>query len=364
MSTNTSSGISLTHHTADGAQVIPLEPGIYRVGTGSDCALILDDPSVSEAHCEIEVAMDRVVVRDLGSAGGTSIEGVPILEEVLGPGQRLQVGTVEFSYPHKPAPEARPGMPIGSATVAAAARRRSGPRKVSEDMNFGAQLREAFAYPFRRDGMILLICGTIVFTLFEIANLVLSTLRFAGIFGLAYLIVLAMGGGYLFAFMQAIITSSAQGDTDMPPWPEISDFVGDILGPFFRLLAILLVCAGPGLVLMTIHPAIGIGVLLLGLFCLPMALLTVAMADSLSGLNPIVIFSGIAKVPARYLCICAVFMVVLAVQRGGEVVLAYSPIPLLPTVVAIFFSLYGLAVEMRLLGLLYHTNRERFAWFQ
>jgi hypothetical protein len=40
------------------------------------------------------------------------------------------------------------------------------------------------------------------------------------------------------------------------------------------------------------------------------------------------------------------------------------PIPLLPTVIASFLSLYGLAVEMRLLGLLYYTNRERFAWFQ
>jgi len=42
-----------------------------------------------------------------------------------------------------------------------------------------AQVREAFAYPFRRDGLVLLLCGTIVFSLFEIAQLVLSTLRFA-----------------------------------------------------------------------------------------------------------------------------------------------------------------------------------------
>jgi hypothetical protein len=105
-------------------------------------------------------------------------------------------------------------------------------------------------------------------------------------------------------------------------------------------------------------------VLLLGVACLPMALLTVAMADGLAGLNPLIIFSGIAKVPGRYFCICLVFLAVLAIQRVGELVLAYSPIPLIPTVIAIFLSLYGLAVEMWLLGLLYYINRERFAWFQ
>jgi hypothetical protein len=36
----------------------------------------------------------------------------------------------------------------------------------------------------------------------------------------------------------------------------------------------------------------------------------------------------------------------------------------LETVLASFLSLHGLAVGMRLLGLLYYTNRERFAWFQ
>lgn len=363
MSTNASSAVSLIHHTPEGVQTIPLEPGTYRVGTGSDCALILDDPSVSEAHCEIEVVGDRLVVRDLGSVAGTSIDRVPIQEEVLRPGQRLQVGAVEFSYPGRSAQAVRAAKPVSAATAVPVARRRGGRSKLPEDAAFGAQVREAFAYPFRRDGLVLLLCGTIVFSLFEIAQLVLSTLRFAGIFGLAYLIVLAMSGGYLFAFMQAIITSSAQGETDMPPWPEISDFVGDLLGPFFRLIAIVLACAGPGFVLLAVAPAIGVVVLLLGLSCLPMALLTVAMADSLAGLNPIIIFSGIAKVPGRYFCICVVFLVVLAVQRGGEYVLAYSPIPLLPTVIAIFLSLYGLAVEMRLLGLLYYTNRERFAWF-
>ena len=345
-------------------QTIPLDPGVYRLGSHPECALVLDHPSVSEVHCEIEVGDGTVVVRDLGSGTGTQIDGVLIQEEMLRPGQVLRVGDVEFHYavqqtqPRTPVPRRASAMPSPLQ-----ARPKGGVRKVAADSTFGAQLGDAFTYGFRRDGLILLICGTIVFSLLEIAQMVLGALRYAGIFGLAYLIVIAMSGGYLFAFMQAIITSSAQGETEMPPWPEVSNFLGDILGPFFRLVVIVIACAGPGLVLLTVSPAIGIPVLLLGIFCLPMALLTVAMADGLAGLNPLVIFSGIAKVPGQYICICLVFLAVLAVQRGGELLLAQSPVPILPTVVATFLSLYGLAVEMRLLGLLYYTNRERLAWF-
>jgi hypothetical protein len=50
---------------------------------------------------------------------------------------------------------------------------------------------------------------------------------------------------------------------------------------------------------------------------------------------------------------------------GGvtQLLLALTGIPLLPTVLSIPFSLYGLTVSMRILGLLYYTNKEKLAWF-
>ncbi|MCL4176159.1 MAG: FHA domain-containing protein [Verrucomicrobia bacterium] len=148
------------------------------MGTGPDCALILDDPSVSEAQCEIEVSDDRAVVRDLASATGTLIDGMPVQQEILRPVQQLQLGSVQFSYPEESIPQARPVAYTPAVHVAATQRRR-GVQTLPEDASFGAQLGESFAYASRRDGLVLLICGTIVFSLFEIAQLVLITLRFA-----------------------------------------------------------------------------------------------------------------------------------------------------------------------------------------
>ena len=40
-----------------------------------------------------------------------------------------------------------------------------------------------------------------------------------------------------------------------------------------------------------------------------------------------------------------------------------DPIFIVPAVVGKFVSLYGLTVEMRILGLLYYANKEKLAWF-
>jgi hypothetical protein len=44
--------------------------------------------------------------------------------------------------------------------------------------------------------------------------------------------------------------------------------------------------------------------------------------------------------------------------------LELTGIPMLPTVISTFISLYGITVEMRLLGLLYFTHKSKLAWFE
>ena len=118
-------------------------------------------------------------------------------------------------------------------------------------------------------------------------------------FWLTYFLCLVMGVGYLFAFMQNIVQASAQGEEKMPDWPEISGFWEDLAVPFFRFGFIWFLCLGPGIaVMLFVSPMAGVPLLLLGLFCLPMAILTVCLADGIAGLNPIIIFSGIGKVSA------------------------------------------------------------------
>jgi hypothetical protein len=174
-----------------------------------------------------------------------------------------------------------------------------------------------------------------------------------------------MSVGYLFAFMQSVIQSSARGDKAMPDWPEISGFWDDLVVPFFQFTCIWCLCLGPGIaVMLLVSPLAGVPLLFLGLFCLPMAILTVCLADGIAGLNPIIIFSGIGKVPLPYLTTCGIFLMVIAIMHGSRMLLELTGIPMLPTVISSFISLYGITVEMRLLGLLYFTNKSKLAWFE
>jgi hypothetical protein len=410
-----------------GLQEILLKPGLNRLGRTEDNDFQISDDSVSSHHCQIDLKDDVITVRDLGSTNGTFLDGQPIQSAVLQPGQVLCLGTVKMICQGDPVrqpvrisvetplavsegskavnlvetpaannvevcvqhPEVaakwacircgamlcaacvkttRGGMKFfqncpkcdGSCVSVSEYRRLAAPAPT----NFFALWREAFSYPLKKDGAILLVCGTIVFSFLDGGRWVLSHFKFAGVLGLAYWLCLIMSVGYLFAFMQNIVQASSQGEEKMPDWPEISGFWDDLAIPFFRFGVIWFLCLGPGIaVMLFVSPLAGLPLLLLGLFCLPMAILTVCLADGIAGLNPIIIFSGIGKVPLPYLTICGIFLVIIALMHGSRMLLELTGIPVLPTVISTFISLYGITVEMRLLGLLYFTNKSKLAWF-
>lgn len=75
-------------------RVSALQPGRVLVGRDPDCDVVVDDPSVSRRHCELEVTVSGTRVRDLGSAHGTRHEGRPVGSAwvpVL-PGEVLRIG--------------------------------------------------------------------------------------------------------------------------------------------------------------------------------------------------------------------------------------------------------------------------------
>lgn len=54
------------------------QPGIYTIGRGKDCSLILaetTDKSLSRQHCQIVLKNDEVFIRDAGSSNGTFVNG-------------------------------------------------------------------------------------------------------------------------------------------------------------------------------------------------------------------------------------------------------------------------------------------------
>jgi len=240
--------------------------------------------------------------------------------------------------------------------------------KPVDTSSFYERLPGAIAYPFRRNGIILLLTGTVFFWLLGIGQ------RFVFLFSLVLGVI---SGGYLFAYMQAIIQSSAQGDDEMPPWPDFADWVQDIIQPFFRFVGILAVCLGPGLLTLLYAGvtevggspapaglALGVALLVVGGLYLPMGLLAVSMADGLAGLNPLFVIPSILRVPGQYVVACVVLGAVVALDALIEPLVAkLLPIPLLFSLLQAFLSLYFLTLEMRILGLLYYTNRGNLRWF-
>jgi hypothetical protein len=403
-----------------GSQEILLKPGLNRLGRVEDNDFRIDDNSISSHHCQIEVKDGIITVWDLDSTNGSSIDGQPIKQAELHPGQVLCLGTVSMICQEDPMmdpanvaaslaavaagnldfciqhPQSaakwcciKCGTPFCTACVRTTrvggeffrACTRCGGSCVSvaeyqrlmtpAPTNFFALWREAFSYPFKKDGAILLVCGTVVFAFLEGARWVLFTgVKSMGFLGASFIatffLCVVMSVGYLFSFMQGVIQSSARGDKAMPDWPEISAFWDDLVVPFFQFTCIWILCLGPGIAVMWLlqQPMAGVPLICLGLFCMPMAILTAAMADTMAGFNPLTIFSGIGKVPWPYLTVCGIFLVIIAVVHGVGKFLEWTQIPILPTVIGTFISLYGVAVEMRLLGLLYYTNKAKLAWFE
>jgi pSer/pThr/pTyr-binding forkhead associated (FHA) protein len=58
----------------------------------------IDDPTVSRNHLMIKFKSDGAIIRDLGSANGTSLDGVSIgkSEKMVKSGQIIKIGKVEL----------------------------------------------------------------------------------------------------------------------------------------------------------------------------------------------------------------------------------------------------------------------------
>ncbi|MGB9660635.1 MAG: FhaA domain-containing protein [Moorellaceae bacterium] len=69
-----------------------LHPGRQVLGRNPACEIVLTDEQVSRQHCLVEVEEDKIIVVDLGSRNGTSVNGEPIKRVLLAPGDRLQLG--------------------------------------------------------------------------------------------------------------------------------------------------------------------------------------------------------------------------------------------------------------------------------
>ncbi len=74
-----------------------ISPGVTTIGRKDDCNIRIPLASVSRRHAELHAEEDSVVVKALGAANGTYLNGHRVTEEDLEPGDQLMIGPVIFT---------------------------------------------------------------------------------------------------------------------------------------------------------------------------------------------------------------------------------------------------------------------------
>jgi hypothetical protein len=71
---------------------------VISIGRASDNDIVLDDPLVSRHHCQLKVQHGAYGFADLGSRNGSAVNGQPVSEIALGPGDVIQVGQTAIEF--------------------------------------------------------------------------------------------------------------------------------------------------------------------------------------------------------------------------------------------------------------------------
>ncbi len=76
----------------NGDRTIPIDKPVVTLGRRTDNHIVLDNLAVSRTHAQIRLRFGRYVLYDLGSRGGTFVNGRRIEECVLQPGDVISLG--------------------------------------------------------------------------------------------------------------------------------------------------------------------------------------------------------------------------------------------------------------------------------
>ena len=176
--------------------------------------------------------------------------------------------------------------------------------------------------------------------------------------------------GFVLGWLLDVIGVSARGDDEPPDWPTPSRYSG-LVSP------LLLVLGGVGIAFLP-ATAYYIGahvwdgshsswiltcLLAVGVFVSPMAILAAALHESLACLNPALLVRSIFRAGWAYVA-AMVAMALVAVAAVGWWLLSDLVNPFVRSMLAGAVLMYLLAVEMRILGLLYWVREDRLGWFE
>lgn len=80
----------------------PVSRPVVTLGRALDNDVVLEDARVSRYHAELRLRGDRYHLRDLRSTNGTLLNGKPVVEASLNPGDVISLGGLEFLFQATP----------------------------------------------------------------------------------------------------------------------------------------------------------------------------------------------------------------------------------------------------------------------
>lgn len=216
---------------------------------------------------------------------------------------------------------------------------------------------DAFGYPFRFGGWVMIVSGAVF----------AAVLDFLQIFPMVGLPVAVFAAGFFAGFYLDIVSTTMAGDDGVPDWPSVSDFSDDILMPFLRVIGLVLLSFAPVAVVAWLLDgkapafpwAIGAAVAW-GCLYFPMALLGSIVCGNLFGALPHIVLPGIFRALPGYLL--AVPGLVIAMAAGGAAEEFGGRIPYVGWLMASAIAIYAMMMQARVIGLIYRGKRETLGW--
>ncbi|MCZ7547458.1 MAG: DUF3662 domain-containing protein [Anaerolineae bacterium] len=86
----------------EGERAIPLTQPTVNIGRRLDNHIVIDDLRISRRHAQLRLRQGRYVLFDLGSSGGTAVNGQAVQECILRRGDRIAFGGVFAVYQEDP----------------------------------------------------------------------------------------------------------------------------------------------------------------------------------------------------------------------------------------------------------------------
>jgi predicted component of type VI protein secretion system len=71
---------------------------LITIGRGQDNVIIINNPSVSTRHAQLQLTGETYRLKDLDSTNGTHVNGIPVTETLLRFNDRIRFGAAEARY--------------------------------------------------------------------------------------------------------------------------------------------------------------------------------------------------------------------------------------------------------------------------